>query len=53
MITYPFSTPIILTDDIFVQYGGQTGSSTPLQRQGAYWVAEKQATNYIGTFLLP
>ncbi len=53
MITYPFSAPIILTDDIFVSYGGQTGTSTALQRQAAYLIAEKQASRYIGTLLLP
>lgn len=53
MITYPFSAPIIMTDDIFVAYGGATGTSTALQRQAAYLIAEKQATSYINTFLLP
>lgn len=53
MLTYPFSSPIILTDNIFVQYGGQTGTFTSAQRQAAYLTAEMQATQYIGTFLLP
>ena len=50
---YPHNSPIILTDDIFVQYGGQTGTTTNAQRDAAYLVAEMQATEYIGTFLLP
>jgi len=53
MITYPYSYPIILTDDIFVQYGGQTGTFTVAQRNAAYLVSEKRTTKYIGTFLLP
>lgn len=52
-VLYPFSAPIILTDDIYVQYGGQTGTTTVAQRQAAYLIAEKQATRYIGTPLLP
>lgn len=53
MVIYPFSAPIILTDDIFTSYGGATGTSTVLQRQAAYLIAEKQASKYIGTLLLP
>jgi hypothetical protein len=50
---YPFSSPIILTDNIFIQYGGTTGSFSAAQRSAAYLIAEKQATKHIGTFLLP
>lgn len=53
MVIYPFSAPIILTDSIYTLYGGSTGSSTAAQRQAAYLIAEKQATKYIGTPLLP
>ena len=53
MITYPFSTPIILNDSIYTQYGGQTGTSSAAQRTAGYLIAEKRVTNYIGTFLLP
>lgn len=53
MNVYPFQSAIILTDDIFTSYGGQTGTSTALQRQAAYLIAEKQASSYIGTLLLP
>jgi hypothetical protein len=51
--TYPFSAPIILNDTIFTMYGGQTGSFTQAQRSAAYLIAEQQASNYIGTLLLP
>jgi hypothetical protein len=50
---YPYSSPIILTDDIFVAYGGHTGTSVAAQRQAAYFIAEKAATEDIGSFLLP
>lgn len=47
------TTPQILTDDIFVAYGGQTGTTTPAQRQAAYAIAEGQAATEIGTFVAP
>lgn len=53
MVIYPFSSPIILTDSIFLDYGGKTGTFTQSQRQASYLVAEMQVTNYIGTPLLP
>lgn len=53
MITYPHSSAIILNDAIFNLYGGQNGSFSQHQRNAAYWLAEKQTTNYIGTLLLP
>lgn len=53
MKTYPFSAPIILNDTIFTAYGGQTGTWTAQQRTNAYLIAETQATNYIGSLLLP
>ena len=52
-ITYPHSNAIILDDDTFITYGGETGTSTQAQRDAAYLGAEKRVTNYIGTFLLP
>jgi hypothetical protein len=53
MKTYPFSAPIILNDTIFQLYGGQTGTWTAPQRTAAYLIAETQASNYIGSLLLP
>ena len=53
MIIYPHSSPIILTDSIYVAYGGHTGTSVVAQRTAAYLIAEKQMTSHIGTFLLP
>lgn len=54
MVTYPHNYPLILTDEIFSLYGGKgTGTFTSAQLRAAYMVAEIQATNYIGTFLLP
>jgi len=46
-------TPTILTDDIFVAYGGQTGITTPAQRLAAYAMAESGAAREIGTFVSP
>ena len=53
MNIYPYSSPIILTEDIYVAYGGQTGTMTSAQLQSAFLIAETRATKYIGTFLLP
>lgn len=50
---YPHSSPLILNDSIFVQYGGQTGTFSSAQRSAAYLIAEQQATTYLNTFLLP
>jgi len=47
------TSPQILTDDIFVAYGGSTGTSTAAQRQAAYAIAESQAAQEIGTFVAP
>ena len=43
----------ILTDQIFIDYGGQTGTSTLAQRQAAYQQAEQFALEEIQTFLVP
>lgn len=53
MKIYPFKLPIILTDSIFTQYGGITGSSTSATRKAAYFIAEQQLSTYLGTLLLP
>lgn len=52
-MTYPYTVPLILTDEIFTMYGGLTGTSTPSQRLAAYQIAEQQMTEYLKTFLLP
>lgn len=53
MQAYPYFGPIILTDPLFLQFGGQTGTSTVAQRQAAYLLAEEQVTEHLNTFLLP
>ena len=53
MVIYPFNYPLILNDDIFTSYGGNTGTSTPSQRTAAYMIAEQKMTDYVGTLLLP
>lgn len=50
---YPYSSPIILTDAIFILYGGHTGTSVAAQRQAAYLIAEREASEDLNTFLLP
>lgn len=50
---YPYNAPIILTDDIFLTYGGDLSLATTAQRQAAYWMAEEKASEDIGSLLLP
>lgn len=53
MLPYLYNTPQILTDSIFVLYGGQTGTSSPMQREIAYTLAEEQMVEHIGAYLVP
>ena len=50
---YPYSSPIILTDDLHNDYGGDITLGSVAQRAAAYWMAEEKASEDIGTFLLP
>jgi hypothetical protein len=50
---YPYSSAQFLNDEIFVNYGGQTGSSLSVQRDIAYALSEKLMTQHLGTYLLP
>lgn len=53
MQVYPRNHAIILSDELFQEYGGQVGQSLPVHRNAAYLLAEKQMSDYIGTLLLP
>jgi len=50
---FPYSNPIILTDAIYIAYGGHTGTTVDAQRNAAFLIAEMAATEDIGSFLLP
>jgi len=50
---YPFVDAQILTDTIFQEYGGQTGTSTAVQRNAAYFIAERWVSSNIGTPIAP
>lgn len=50
---YPYNAAFILDDVGFLAYGGIVGSSTANQRKAAYYVAEREMTEHIGTFLKP
>lgn len=50
---YPYSTAVIMSDSIFISYGGHMGDSTQAQRNAAYWIAERQLCDDLETFLLP
>lgn len=53
MQQYLYQTPQILTDAIFTLYGGQTGTSSPLQREIAYTLAEEQMVEHLNSYLTP
>jgi hypothetical protein len=53
MQQYPYNSPQILTDDVFLLYGGRTGTSSVAQRQIAYLLAEEQVTEHLSSFLVP
>ena len=53
MQQYLYTSPQILTDAIFLLYGGQTGTSTPAQREVAYVIAENQMVDYLQSYLTP
>lgn len=53
MQAYPYPSGIVLTDAIFLQYGGQTGTSTLAQREAAFLLAEEQLVEHLNTFLVP
>ena len=50
---YPYNASFILDDTSFLAYGGLVGTSTLAQRKAAYYVAEREMTEHIGTFLKP
>ena len=50
---FPYNSAQILTDEVFLIYGGQTGTSSAAQRQVAYLLAEEQLTEHLSSFLLP
>jgi len=53
MVEYPYFAPVVMTENIFLLYGGQTGTSSSAQRNIAFWLAEEQLTEYLNSFLIP
>lgn len=53
MQQFPYFSPQILTDSVFLLYGGQTGTSSAAMRQNAYLLAEEQLTEHLSSFLVP
>lgn len=52
-VEYYHLAPVILDDDLYIRYGGRTGTSTIAQRLAAYQIAEAQMIRELNTFLLP
>lgn len=50
---YPFTTPVVMTDDAFQAYGGSLANTSDEQRNSAYFIAEMAATEDVGTLLIP
>jgi hypothetical protein len=42
-----------MDDDLFVQYGGYTGTTQSWQRDIAYNIAEMQVSTYMNSFIIP
>lgn len=53
MMQYPYNSSQVLTDSIFVKFGGQIGTSTSFQREAAYLLAEDQMTEHLSSFIVP
>lgn len=53
MNIYPHTSPLILTEAMYAEYGGVSGSATQAQLNNAFLIAEQKMTRYIGSFLLP
>lgn len=53
MPEYIYTSPQILTDQIFLLYGGLTGTSSTEQREIAYTLAEEQMVDYLASYLTP
>jgi hypothetical protein len=53
MTQYLYFQAQILTDSVFLQYGGMTGTSTQAQRNAAYLLSEEQMTEHLSAFLVP
>jgi len=49
---YPFTTPQIMTDDVFQAYGGLSANTSEEQRKSAYFIAEMAASDDVGTLLV-
>jgi len=50
---YPLSSAIIMDDDIYELYGGDSTKGTDSQRAAAYFIAEEAVSRDISTLLLP
>ena len=47
---YPYTSPLVLTDNIFNMYGGELNASTDAVREKAYLFAEMKASEDLGTY---
>jgi hypothetical protein len=50
---YPYTSNIILTDVLFNEYGGDAELGTYGQRKASYYIAERQLSEDLETYLLP
>lgn len=48
---YPYSTPLVITDKIFTEYGGHVDNTMLSQRQAAYFIGEEAVSRDLNTFL--
>jgi hypothetical protein len=53
MRVYPFTSSQLLTDDIYISYGGLTGTTSAVQRNAAYFIAEEQVSQEVNAPIAP
>lgn len=53
IIPFPYFSPQVMTDQVYSDFGGWTGTSLSAQRQAAYLLGEMQISEYIQTYLKP
>jgi hypothetical protein len=46
-------TPVLLTNTVFINYGGKTGTSTAFAVNAAFEIAEREMVSHLHTFLQP
>lgn len=52
-VEYYHLTPVVLDDNMYISFGGRTGTSTASQRDAAYQASEQMMIRELRSFLIP